>query len=106
MVQWLRLCTSSAGGPGSIPGQANISYMLQRRVHILQLKLLHATTNNWHTNICVCVYLCVFICVYIYVCIYIYVYLNMFICVHIYICIYIVYLNMYVYMCIYMKFSL
>ena len=75
MVQWLRLCASSAGGPGSIPGQANISYMLQRRDRMLQLKLLHATTNTWHTNICVCVCVCVFICVYIYVCMYIYMYI-------------------------------
>ena len=31
VVQWLRLCTSNAGGPGSIPGQGTRSYMLQLR---------------------------------------------------------------------------
>ena len=83
MVQWLRLCAPNAGGPGSIPGQGNRSSMLQLRVHTLQLKILHATTNTWHTNI------------YTYVCVYIYV------CVYLYVCIY-VYLNM----CIYIKFKL
>ena len=32
VVQWLRLCAPSAGGPGSIPGQATRSHMLQLRV--------------------------------------------------------------------------
>ena len=29
VVQWLRLHTANAGGPGSIPGQRIRSYMLQ-----------------------------------------------------------------------------
>ena len=29
MVQWLRLHTPKAGGPGSIPGQGTRSHMLQ-----------------------------------------------------------------------------
>ena len=38
MVQWLRLCALSAGGPGLIPGQGARSHVLQLRVHMLQLK--------------------------------------------------------------------
>ena len=29
VVQWLRLCTPNAGGPGSIPGQGTRSHMPQ-----------------------------------------------------------------------------
>ena len=32
MVQWLRLHTPSAGGPGLIPGQGTKSYMPQLRL--------------------------------------------------------------------------
>ena len=60
VVQWLRLCTASVEGPGSIPGQGTRSYILQRRVRMpqlrisdvinkrprmLQLKNLHASTK-------------------------------------------------------------
>ena len=31
VVEWLRLCTSKAGGPGSTPGQGT-------RFHVLQLR--------------------------------------------------------------------
>ena len=40
MVQWLRLCTPNAGGPGSIPGQETRSHM-----HAAT-KSLHATTKE------------------------------------------------------------
>ena len=40
MVQWLRLCTSNAGGLGSIPGQRTRSYTPQ-------LKIPHTTTKTW-----------------------------------------------------------
>ena len=43
VVQWLRLCTSGAGGRGSIPGWGTRSHLLQIRVCMLQLKILHAT---------------------------------------------------------------
>ena len=36
MVQWLRFCTPSAGGPGSIPGQGARAHILQLRVLMLQ----------------------------------------------------------------------
>ena len=39
VVQQLRLCAPNAGGPGSIPGQGT-------RSHMLQLKVLHATTKD------------------------------------------------------------
>ena len=29
MVQWLRFCAPSAGGPGSVPGQGTRSHMPQ-----------------------------------------------------------------------------
>ena len=32
MIQWLRLWTPSAGGPGSLPGQGTRSHMLQLRL--------------------------------------------------------------------------
>ena len=37
-VQWLRLHTPNATGPGSFPGQGTRSHMLQLRVHMPQLK--------------------------------------------------------------------
>ena len=39
VVQWLKLHTPNAGGPGSIPGQGTRSRMPQ-------VKILHATTKN------------------------------------------------------------
>ena len=41
VVQWLRLCAASTGGPGSIPGQGT-------RSHMPQLKIPHAATKNLH----------------------------------------------------------
>ena len=44
VVQWLRLRAPSAGGLGSIPGRGT-------RSHMLQLKILHASTKNGHSQI-------------------------------------------------------
>ena len=44
--QWLRFCTSSAGGLGSIPGQETRSYMPQLRVCTPQQKIPYATTKT------------------------------------------------------------
>ena len=44
MVQWLGLCAPNAGGPGSIPGRGT-------RSHMLQLKILHAATKTWHSQV-------------------------------------------------------
>ena len=41
MVQWLRLRTHNAGGPGSIPGQGMRANTPQLKVRMLQLKILH-----------------------------------------------------------------
>ena len=46
VVQCLRLCSSKAGGRGSIPGQGTRSHMPQPRVHLLQLKIPHAATKK------------------------------------------------------------
>ena len=46
VVQWLRLCTLNAGVLGSIPGQGTRSYILQLRVYICQLKILHTMTKT------------------------------------------------------------
>ena len=46
--QWLRTCSSNAGGPSSIPGQGTRSHMPQLRVDMTQLKLLHALTERSH----------------------------------------------------------
>ena len=43
LVCWLR--PPNAGGPGLIPGQRTGSHMLQIRVLMLQLKILHAATK-------------------------------------------------------------
>ena len=43
MVQWLRRPTPNAGALGSIPDQGTRSHMLQLRVSMPQLKILHAT---------------------------------------------------------------
>ena len=51
VVQWLRFCASSGGGPGSIPGQGTRSHMLQlkkKKPCMLQLKILHATAKTQH----------------------------------------------------------
>ena len=42
VAQWLRLDTPSAGGLGSILGQGTKSHMLQLRVRVPQLNILHA----------------------------------------------------------------
>ena len=42
VVQWIRLCAPSAGGPGSIPGQGTRSHM-----HAAT-KSSHATTKERH----------------------------------------------------------
>ena len=43
VVQWLTIFTPNAGGPGSIPGQGTRYHVLQLRVHMLKLKILHET---------------------------------------------------------------
>ena len=52
MVQWLRLQAPNAGGRGLIPGQGTTSHMLtgmpQRRILMLQLKILHAAMKTQH----------------------------------------------------------
>ena len=45
VVQWLRLCIPNAGNKGLIPRQGTRSHMPQLRVHMLQLKILHATVK-------------------------------------------------------------
>ena len=47
LVQWLRLHAPYAGGTSSIPGQGTRSHQLQLRVHMPQIKILHAATKNW-----------------------------------------------------------
>ena len=44
VVQWLRLCAPNSGGLGSISGQGT-------RSHTPQLKIQHATTKTWHSQI-------------------------------------------------------
>ena len=51
VVQWLRLHAPNAGGMGSIPGQGTRSHMLPLRVHMPQLKILHATTKTRYRQI-------------------------------------------------------
>ena len=45
MVQWPRLWGPNAGGLGLILGQGTRSYMLQLRIHTLQLKIPHSITK-------------------------------------------------------------
>ena len=45
IVRWLRLCTSNAGGWGSISAQGSRSQVPQLRVHRLQLQISHVTTK-------------------------------------------------------------
>ena len=44
VIQWLRFWAPNAGGLSSILGQGT-------RSHMLQLKILHATTKTWHSQI-------------------------------------------------------
>ena len=51
VAQWLRLHAPNAGGMGLIPGQGTRSHMLPLRVHMPQLKILHATTKTRYRQI-------------------------------------------------------
>ena len=51
VVQWLRFRTANAGGLGLIPGQGTRSHMVQLRICMLQLKILHAATKTWCSQI-------------------------------------------------------
>ena len=51
VVQRFKLQVSNAGDPGSIPGQGTRSHMQQLRVHVLQLKISHAATKTWRSQI-------------------------------------------------------
>ena len=42
VVQWLKLCTPNAGGPGSIPGQGTRPHIKQIRVCMPQLRLVQS----------------------------------------------------------------
>ena len=44
VVQWLRVCSPSAGDPDSLPGQGTGS-------HMPQLRVLCAPTNTWCSQI-------------------------------------------------------
>ena len=51
VVQWLRLHAPKAGGLGSTPDQWTRSHMLQLRISMLQIKILHAATKTQHSQI-------------------------------------------------------
>ena len=51
VVQWLRFCPPSARGLGLIPDQGTRSHRLRLRVQLPQLKILHAPTKTWHSQI-------------------------------------------------------
>ena len=44
----VKILSSQWWGTGSIPGQGTRSHMPQLRVHVLQLKILHATAKSRH----------------------------------------------------------
>ena len=46
VVQWLRLQVPNAGSLGSVPDQGKRSHRQQIRAHMLQLKMLCATTKT------------------------------------------------------------
>ena len=54
MVQWLRFYASNRGGLGLIPGQGSRSHMLQLRIRMSQLKIMHpmqdATLRQWRNK--------------------------------------------------------
>ena len=51
VVQWLRLCAPNAGGPGSTPDLGTRSHMLQLRIRIPQLRILHVSMKTWCSQI-------------------------------------------------------
>ena len=51
LVEWLRFWAPNAGDLSLIPGQGTRSHMSQLRVHILQGKILCATTKTQHSQI-------------------------------------------------------
>ena len=51
MLQTLRLHASNAEGMGSVPEQGTRCHMLQPRVHVSQLKILHAASETQHSQI-------------------------------------------------------
>ena len=50
LVQGPRLGVPNAVDLGSIPGEGTRSYTLQLSVHMLQLKILHATAKTQHSQ--------------------------------------------------------
>ena len=46
VVPWLRLHAPSEGDPGLLPGYGTRSHMLQLKVYMSQLKILHASTKD------------------------------------------------------------
>ena len=50
-VQWLRLCTPNAGGPGSISGQGTRSCMPQLRSPHAATKSSRASTKTWCSQV-------------------------------------------------------
>ena len=50
MVQWLKFCTPNAGGPGQSLVRTRC-HMLQLRVCLTQLKVPHAATKTWSSQI-------------------------------------------------------
>ena len=51
VVQWLRLQSPNAGGPGTISGQGARSHMTPLKVHMSQLNISHAATKTQHRQI-------------------------------------------------------
>ena len=53
MVQWLRLHTPNARGPGLMPGQGIWSHMCNSSSHMLQWRseILHVATRTWRNRI-------------------------------------------------------
>ena len=51
MVQWLRLQAPDAEGLALIPDQGTRCHIAQLSAHMLQLKIPHAATKTWHSQI-------------------------------------------------------
>ena len=75
VVQWLKLCTPNAGGPGSIPGQGTRPHIKQIRVCMPQLRLVQ---SNKEIKIKKYIYLkpCSFLCLKLRICLVFYCYCN------------------------------
>ena len=87
VVQWLRLCASTAGGVGLIPSWRT------KILHVMGHGYIYTYIYTYvHMYMCIYIYMYVYIYIYVYTCIYMYIYIY----VYTYIC-WVTYIHIHIY---------